>query len=265
MWPFGKSTADRVKDAFKAQTLLAGLNLDVRVDNATAFVTGQVPSNQYLGLIKVVATGISGVKDVDTSGLLFDAPAAQAAPAAPDVSVDASSDTSASEVSPDQSSPDQSNQGPTQGQYDQQQGDALVAQALAEHNRIAKGVWNAIQSNGELKDNPIDVLQSGSSIILRGAVDSEHELHLAAQLARSVDGVEAVDASDLKVVGGAKELTKEKDAGGETVYTVQSGDNLSSIALKYFGDAGKYRDLAHYNNISNPDLLQVGQKLRIPG
>ncbi|ULH16575.1 BON domain-containing protein [Deinococcus sp. KNUC1210] len=254
MWPFGKSTVDRVKDAFKAQALLAPLNLDVRIDNGTAFVTGQVPTQNYLGLIKVVATGISGVKAVDTSGLVFDTPAAQAAPAAPEVSVDTGGTIDAS-----------TDAQATQGQYDQAAGDDIVAKALAEHNRIAKGVFNALQSNGELKDDPIDVLQSGTSIILRGAVDSEHELHLAAQLARSIEGVEAVDASGLKVVGGAKELTKEKDAGGETVYTVQSGDNLSSIALKYFGDAGKYRDIAHYNNISNPDLIQVGQKIRIPG
>ena len=254
MWPFGKSTVDRIKDAFKAQSLLAPLNLDVRVDNGTAFVTGQAPTDKYAGLINVVASGISGVKAVDTSGLIFDAPAAQAAPAAPEVSVDTGGTVDAS-TAPQA----------TQGQYDQAAGDEIVAKALAEHNRIAKGVFNALQANGELKDDPIDVLQSGSSIILRGAVDSEHELHLAAQLARSVEGVEAVDASGLKVQGGAKELTKEKDAGGETVYTVQSGDNLSSIAVKYFGDAGKYRDIAHYNNISNPDQIQVGQKIRIPG
>ncbi|GGQ96663.1 hypothetical protein GCM10008957_06160 [Deinococcus ruber] len=246
-----------MKDAFKAQALLAPLNLDVRVDNGTAFITGQAPTEQYVGLIKVVATGISGVKAVDTSGLMFaapSAPAAQAAPAAPDAGVDTSGTIDAS-----------TDAQATQGQYDQAAGDDIVAKALAQHNRIAKGVFNAFQSNGELKDDPIDVLQSGSSIILRGAVDSEHELHLAAQLARSIEGVEAVDASGLKVVGGTKELTKEKDAGGETVYTVQNGDNLSSIALKYFGDAGKYRDIAHYNNISNPDLIQVGQKIRIPG
>lgn len=87
---------------------------------------------------------------------------------------------------------------------------------------------------------------------------------MAAQLARSIDGVEAVDASGLKVAGGVKELAKEKDKSGETVYTVKSGDTLSAIAQKYFGDAGKYRDIAHFNNMSNPDDIQVGQQIRIP-
>jgi len=70
MWPFGKSTVDRIKDAFKAQALLAPLNLDVRVENGTAFVTGQVPNDKYGGLVRVVAGGIDGVKNVDVSGLV---------------------------------------------------------------------------------------------------------------------------------------------------------------------------------------------------
>lgn len=249
MWPFGKSTVDRVKDAFKAQALLAPLNLEVKLDGGTAFVTGSVPTDKYGGLVKVVASGIDGVKDVDISGLI---PAAQAAPAAPEASVEIGSADTGTET---QAAP----------AYDDAQADEIVAQAVAEHNRIAKGVWNAIKADGELKDDPIDVMQSGSSIILTGAVDSEHELHLAANLARSIDGVEAVDASGLKVVGGARELVKEKDAGGDTVYTVKGGDTLSAIALKYFGDAGRYKDISHYNNLSNPDDIKVGQQIRIPG
>ncbi|WP_424950175.1 BON domain-containing protein [Deinococcus sp.] len=253
---------DRVKDAFKAQALLAPLNLDVRVDGGTAFVTGSVPTDKYASLVKVVASGIDGVKDVDTSGLIAAAqtPAAQAAPTAPTASVDMTADSGTPVQASDPTAPDSSTHA-----YDDAQADQIVAQALAEHSRIAKGVWNAIKADGELKDDPIDVMQSGSSIILTGAVDSEHELHLAANLARSIDGVTAVDASGLKVAGGAKELTKEKAPDGDTVYTIQSGDNLSSVALKYFGDAGKYRDIAHYNNISDPDLIKVGQQIRIPG
>ena len=254
MWPFGKSTVDRVKDAFKAQALLAPLNLEVRLDGGTAFVTGSVPTDKYGGLVKVVASGIDGVKDVDISGLI---PAAQAAPALPEASVEVGAADAGTvfEGTVAQAAP----------AYDDAQADEIVAQALAEHNRIAKGVWNAIKADGELKDDPIDVMQSGSSIILTGAVDSEHELHLAANLARSVEGVEAVDASGLKVVGGTKELVKEKDAGGDTVYTVKGGDTLSAIALKYFGDAGRYKDISHYNNLSNPDDIKVGQQIRIPG
>ena len=137
---------------------------------------------------------------------------------------------------------------------------------IEDTSRIAKAVLSAIRGNGELANNPIDVLQSGNSVILRGAVDSDHELRLAEQLARGVQGVSGVDISGLRVAQGAKELAKDKDEEtGDTVYTVKPGDSLSKIAEHYYGDQMEYKKIAHYNNISNPDLIQPGQKLRIPG
>jgi len=97
-------------------------------------------------------------------------------------------------------------------------------------------------------------------------VDNDHEQRLAEKLAREVPGVAAVDISGLRVAAGAKELAKEKDQDtGDTVYTVKAGDTLGAIAQKYYGNAAEYRKIAHFNNISNPDLIKVGQKIRIPG
>ncbi len=48
----------------------------------------------------------------------------------------------------------------------------------------------------------------------------------------------------------------------ETVYTVKAGDTLSGIAAKY---GTTYQKLAEYNNIKNPNLIYVGQKIKIPG
>lgn len=47
----------------------------------------------------------------------------------------------------------------------------------------------------------------------------------------------------------------------ETVYTVKKGDTLSAIALKY---GTTYQKLAEYNGIKNPNIISVGQKIRIP-
>lgn len=49
---------------------------------------------------------------------------------------------------------------------------------------------------------------------------------------------------------------------GETVYTVVAGDTLIGIAKKY---GTTYQKLAEYNGISNPSLIKVGQKIKIPG
>jgi LysM repeat protein len=47
----------------------------------------------------------------------------------------------------------------------------------------------------------------------------------------------------------------------DTVYIVKSGDTLSKIAAKY---NTTYQKLAKYNNISNPNVISVGQKIKIP-
>lgn len=47
----------------------------------------------------------------------------------------------------------------------------------------------------------------------------------------------------------------------DIVYTVVAGDTLSGIASKY---GTTYQKLAEYNGISNPDLIIVGQKIKIP-
>ena len=49
---------------------------------------------------------------------------------------------------------------------------------------------------------------------------------------------------------------------GDIVYIVKSGDSLSGIATKY---GTTYQELAKYNNISNPNFISVGQKIKIPG
>lgn len=48
----------------------------------------------------------------------------------------------------------------------------------------------------------------------------------------------------------------------DTIYVVKAGDTLSGIASKY---GTTYQTLAAYNNISNPNLIYVGQQIKIPG
>ena len=49
-------------------------------------------------------------------------------------------------------------------------------------------------------------------------------------------------------------------------HDVASGDTLSGIAKKYYGDANKYPQIFEANKpmLSNPDKIYPGQKLRIP-
>ena len=52
-------------------------------------------------------------------------------------------------------------------------------------------------------------------------------------------------------------------ASQEEYYTVQKGDTLWSIAKKYYGVGSKYPEILKLNNISNPDKIYAGQKIRV--
>lgn len=67
-----------------------------------------------------------------------------------------------------------------------------------------------------------------------------------------------VDASTLSKV----DTSTPASGSNDIVYIVKSGDTLSGIAAKY---GTTYQKLAAYNNISNPNLIAVGQKILIPG
>jgi nucleoid-associated protein YgaU len=49
-------------------------------------------------------------------------------------------------------------------------------------------------------------------------------------------------------------------------YTVQAGDTLGKIAQKVYGDGSRWKEIfeANKETIKNPDLIQVGQELKIP-
>jgi ABC-type amino acid transport substrate-binding protein len=53
-------------------------------------------------------------------------------------------------------------------------------------------------------------------------------------------------------------------AAGESVYVVKQGDTLSKIAAAVLGNSQRFGELEARNNLPNPNLIQVGQKLIVP-
>ena len=47
-------------------------------------------------------------------------------------------------------------------------------------------------------------------------------------------------------------------------YTIKTGDTLGTIAKRFLGDSGRYREIASLNGITNPNLIKLGQVIRIP-
>lgn len=69
-------------------------------------------------------------------------------------------------------------------------------------------------------------------------------------------------ANTTKPVVAEKTETKKPENNNEIVYVVKSGDTLSGIASKY---NTTYQALAKHNNIKDPNVINIGQKIRIPG
>lgn len=72
--------------------------------------------------------------------------------------------------------------------------------------------------------------------------------------------------SGLNGYGKGTETTKpvkpsKPQTSSETIYIVKKGDTLSGIASRY---GTTYQVLASYNGISNPNLIGVGQTIKIP-
>ena len=68
------------------------------------------------------------------------------------------------------------------------------------------------------------------------------------------------DMPDFSNVKGGSSSTATK------VYTVVSGDSLSKIAKREYGDANEWPKIFEANKdiIKDPDKIQPGQKLKIP-
>lgn len=56
----------------------------------------------------------------------------------------------------------------------------------------------------------------------------------------------------------------QQSGSGDIVYTVIEGQNLTSIAYKFYGEPLYWYIIADMNNIINPFDLPIGMKLVIP-
>jgi nucleoid-associated protein YgaU len=71
-------------------------------------------------------------------------------------------------------------------------------------------------------------------------------------------------AADFSDVQGGSSSTAP--AGQAQTYTVESGDSLSKIAKRVYGDASKWHAIfeANRDKIKNPDLIHPGEVLSLP-
>ena len=92
---------------------------------------------------------------------------------------------------------------------------------------------------------------------LSGTADEPAAMEKAVLMAGNVKGVVEVKADELS----APEVVEQVE-----YYVIQKGDTLSALAKKYYSDASEYPRIFEANRevIKDPDLIFIGQKIRIP-
>ncbi|WP_325051981.1 peptidoglycan DD-metalloendopeptidase family protein [Streptomyces triticagri] len=65
-------------------------------------------------------------------------------------------------------------------------------------------------------------------------------------------------------VGGTGKPAKAPAKKAAGTYTVKAGDTLGAIAAAQLGNAARHPEIAALNGIADPNLIKVGQKLKLP-
>jgi len=101
-----------------------------------------------------------------------------------------------------------------------------------------------------------DVKEEGGKLKVSGTALYQLDKDLLWDAIKSIPGWEKEVVADINVAN--------QEIYG--IYTVESGDTLSKLAKKYLNNPNRYNDIFNLNKdiLSNPDLIKVGQKLKIP-
>jgi len=105
----------------------------------------------------------------------------------------------------------------------------------------------------------------GKVITLKGKADSREAANLVmSKIDQAVKADNIVNAIEVKKAPAP--APEPEPVVEERIYEVVSGDTLGAISKKYYGKASDYMKIFNANKdiLDNPDLIKVGQKLRIP-
>lgn len=143
------------------------------------------------------------------------------------------------------------------GAKEVEQAAAAGAPNLAELNQKAADAIKTYIDQQNLGLSGLTVAFDGATgkVTLGGSAPSQEAAEKAGLSAGNVASVSSVDNNLQYPAGTASQY-----------HDVVSGDTLSAIAKKYYGDANKYPVIFEANKpmLSDPNKIYPGQKLRIP-
>jgi len=132
---------------------------------------------------------------------------------------------------------------------------AKAQQRKLERAKKERTLLNHLKAMGIEVEDP-EISYDGGVVTLGGKVATQADAEKAALTVGNVQGVEAVN-NNLEVTHPEPEAQ---------YHTVVSGDTLSKIAKKFYGNAMKYPVIFEANKpmLKDPDKIYPGQVLRIP-
>lgn len=109
----------------------------------------------------------------------------------------------------------------------------------------------------ELNVQGLNVTEEAGKLKLAGTVNTQYEKN------KIWDKIKEIGGEGQKEVGADLKVTH---TDYYHLHTVTSGESLSKIAKHYYKDANSYMKIfdANKDQLKNPDLINVGQKLKIP-
>ena len=118
---------------------------------------------------------------------------------------------------------------------------------------VAAKAAQALSNAPELEETALELKVKDNQAVLGGEVERFTQMRAAEDLLKKVDGIDEVDASGVVI------LARTRGAS----YTVRSGDTLSHIARRHYGDRSLTKPIEKANKVSSKNL-RVGQDLTIP-
>lgn len=130
-----------------------------------------------------------------------------------------------------------------------------------------EGLLEGIIEGSGVPIKNVDIEIEGDVVKIWGQASSMDAKEKAILILGNMDGVSSID-DRISVISSAPETstnTAPAEASAQ-MYEVQSGDSLSKIAKKFYGDPMKYKDIFTANQpmLKDPNLIYPGQTLRIP-
>lgn len=109
----------------------------------------------------------------------------------------------------------------------------------------------------ELNVQGLDIKEDDGKLKLSGTVITQYEKNIIWDKIKEIGGEGQTEVgADIKV----------SNTDFYHLHTVESGESLSKISKQYYKDANSYMKIfeANKDQLTNPDMIKAGQKLKIP-